>query len=397
MKKLIIFLICLCSIRPAFAQNDVFEAGQLALSKSAQTPVDKYPKSAERLLFKNTSQDSLRTLKLISFSSEGNAPKFGFHVTGVEVIDNNIYIGDNRQNKILVFDKDTYAYKFSIGNKDPNSTDFLDGMFGPLQWKDKLMAGTRHQPNLFKSFSSNGSFEKSYANKSRFAWGISSSNHNVLLYDSIAYVVKFIADNRYKVSCLKFADDFEKIDNDILPVSDFHIPLDSAKSTNILTSLYLLKSNVAKKFYAIPSNKYLINSYNLDGKLLQSVDLRNVPEIGYWYKLQEEWLGIINSYFQSVAIDKDDNIYIPVEAITNPEIFYKELTASNTMLERLSILSKLNKEIKMNFYLIAVNLKKGEYKKYAVNNPITPIKVIDDKLWCYDYKTSKVIVFQLPK
>lgn len=396
MKKIILLVVCLLIISPAFAQKDSFNIGQSEFGKP-QTGVDKYPKSAERPLFKNTSHDSLRTLKVIEIFQEGNAPQFGYHATGVEVINNNVYIGENKQNKVLVFDKDQYNYKFSIGNENRNAADFLNGLFGPLQWKGKLMVGSRQQPNLFNSFSPNGDFEKSYKNKSPFNWRISSSNHNALLYDSIAYIVKSFADNKYKVSRLKFSDDFEKIGNDILPVSDFHIPLDSAKSMNIITSLYLLKSNLADEFYAIPSNKYLINSYNLEGKLLYSADLRNVPEIGDWYKLQEEWLGIINSYFQSVAIDKDDNIYIPVEGISNPEIIYKELTSSNTMLERLTILSKLNKEIKMNFYLIAVNLKKREYKKYAVNSPITPMKVIDGKLWCYDYKSSKIVIFKLPQ
>lgn len=144
--------------------------------------------------------------------------------------------------------------------------------------------------------------------------------------------------------------------------------------------MYVIKSNLFKQFYTLPANKFLINSYDMDGKLLESIDLRNIPEIKYAYELGES-TKLFNVYFSSVASDATDNIYIPVEMLINPEV----LTTGR------------NNELKVKTFMVSINLVKKEYKLHHIKNmAAAPLKVIDGKLWTYDTALSKFVIFQLP-
>jgi hypothetical protein len=344
-----------------------------------------YPDVAKQVVFKKIKEDSLLIDKEIEFFGKTNMT-FG-NVTGIDVDADHIYIADGKKNRIYVFDRKTNAYQQTIGAESEDDPAHIAGLFGIHIWNNLLLAGTGQgsfvrdtQPHLFKVFSKSGTFFKNYKNISPVSWGIARDANSSFIYDSTAYVVKMIADKRFKMVRLKLSNQFEQIGDEILPVTDFQGNTDSATLSKILTSLYVIKSSLLKQFYAIPSNKFLINCYDMDGKLLTSFDLRDIPEFKYAYELNER-IKLSNAYFSSVASNAFDNIYIPVQKIINPEVLNE---------------GRPN-ELKVNTYILSVNVLKREYGIYHIKNiAAAPLKIIDGKLWGYDAGLSKLVIFKLP-
>src|SRR5690606_35283888 len=224
----------------------------------------------------------------------------------------------------------------------------------------------------------------SYNNTEPLSWGVAVGDiNNSFIADSIAYVVKQVAENGKKVARYRLADQAEKRKEELVPVSDLHESLDSATMTKVIIKMFLLKSSLGNGFYVMPSHKFLVNNYTMDGVLKSSINLMNIPLL----KTDVEQIkNYANSFFSSVAIDEDDNLYIPAQEILAYEAFKKGMA--------------LNPE-DIDLFILSINL---ENKSYFVNKlesgtgkALAPLKVFDGKIWCYDYVKSQIVIYQLPK
>src|SRR5690606_4930277 len=141
------------------------------------------------------------------------------------------------------------------------------------------------------SFSSNGDFLMNYSNNDPPFWFISTDVNNSFISDSIAYVTKAIADNGMKMIRYDLRGGSVTEIDEIVPVVDLHAELDSAALARVIPLMSVLKSNVNDSmFYVLPVNKYLINSYNMKGEKLSSIDLRGIPQINRQYTIIKKLL-----------------------------------------------------------------------------------------------------------
>src|SRR5690606_18640926 len=164
-----------------------------------------------------------------------------------------------------------------------------------------------------------------------------------------------------------------------------HAELDSAALARVIPVMSVLKSNVNDSmFYVLPVNKYLINSYNMKGEKLSSIDLRGIPQINRQYTIIKKLL--FNSYFYSAVIDDQDNIYFHFDEFEGVDINDSEA----------EIMAKVaGKTGKVN--LVSVNLLDGSYRMFKTEfRPVMPLKIIDGKLWTFDPSTSTLVLYQLP-
>lgn len=348
-----------------------------------------YPESAEMIDFKKAGMGMLTLVKEIDIFDVANIPVG--QIVSVDTLGDDILLADIKQNMVHVLDRETYRYKTSIGSsgKDP---DQLHLAFGALSWNGEVMVGNGQGPYLFKSFSPEGRLINTYNNTEPLSWGVAAGDiNNSFIADSIAYVVKQVAENGKKVARYRLADQAEKIKEELVPVSDLHESLDSATMTKVIIKMFLLKSSLGNGFYVMPSNKFLVNNYTMDGVLKSSINLMNIPLLKTYVEQIKNYANsffssVAISFFSSVAIDEDDNLYIPAQEILAYEAFKKGMA--------------LNPE-DIDLFILSINL---ENKSYFVNKlesgtgkALAPLKVFDGKIWCYDYVKSQIVIYQLPK
>lgn len=340
-----------------------------------------YPECAKMIDFEKKGEGILTLVEEIDIF-DGSSIPVG-QIVSIDTLGGDVLLADFKQNIVHVIDRTTYQYKASIGSSgnDPNQ---LHRVFGALSWNGKIMVGNGQGPHLFKSFSQEGKLIDSYDNTAPLPWGVAADDpNNSFIADSIAYVVKQIAENGKKLARYSLTDQAEKIEEELIPVSDLHESLDSATISNIITKMFLLKSNLRDEFYVMPSNKFLVNNYTMDGKLKSSINLMSIPPVKTYLEQLE---GYANSFFSSVTIDEEDNLYVPGQEILAYEAF-----------KRGTVLSPKDIDI----FILSINL---ENKSYFVNRlepgtgrAVAPLKVFDGKIWCYDNINSQIVIYQLSK
>lgn len=342
-----------------------------------------YPEGAEIMQFNEIGQpsDSLKLIAEIDIF-EGSKVPVG-EINDMEEIGDKLYFADRKQNLIHIIDKETLNYKTSIGGPGP---DQLLRIFGLSVTDDNnIMIGNSQGPHLLKSFSPNGDFLKSYPNNNPPARGIAVDINGSFISDSIAYVTNQFADKGTKLIRYDLrGGEANKID-DIVPVTDLHTELDSAMLAKIIHRMSVLKSKVVDSlFYVVPTNKYLINSYNMKGDKMSSIDLRGIPQINTIYSIMKK--TFYGYSFNSAVIDDQDNIYfhiIELEGIEiddSPEVMDAKMVDNNSKV-----------------ILVSVNLLDKTYRTFKVEQRhISPLKIIDDKLWCFDQSSSQLLLYQFP-
>lgn len=339
-----------------------------------------YPESSELINFNKKGEGVLTLVKEIDVF-DGTSIPVG-EIVSIDTLGDAILLADVKQNIIHVLDRRTNQYILGIGSSG-NAPDQLHRVFGVLSWNGRVMVGNGQGPFLFKSFSSKGQLIQNFKNDLPLSLGVAGDLNSFFIADSIAYLVKQFADNGKKVARYRIKDQAEKIEDEIVPVSDLHKSQDSATMSNIITKMFLLKSNLKKEFYVVPNNKFLVNSYTMDGELKSSVNLMSIPIV---QKYLNQIKGYANSFFSSVAIDTEDNLYIPAQEILDYEAFIR---------------GKALAPEDLKLYILSINVDKHEYfvNKFelGMGSGLAPLKVLDDKIWCYDYLRSQIVIYQLPK
>lgn len=175
-----------------------------------------------------------------------------------------------------------------------------------------------------------------------------------------------------------------KID-DIVPVTDLHTELDSTMLSMIINKMSVLKSKVVDSlFYVVPANKYLINSYNMKGDKMSSIDLRGIPQINKIYSIMKKLP--LSSFFNSAVMDDRDNIYFHINEFEGVEAEDSEDVIDAKI---------ANKKAKAN--LVSINLWDKTYRTFKVESRhVSPLKIIDGKLWCFDIVNSQLVLYQFP-
>lgn len=342
-----------------------------------------YPEGSEVAHFKEIEllSESLELISEIDIFAGSTIPVG--QIVAMEEIGDNLYFAEFKQNLVHVVDKESLKYKTSIGGPGPDQLFRVFGLYATEE--DNLLVGNAQGPYLLKSFSSNGDFLMNYSNNDPPFWFISTDVNNSFISDSIAYVTKAIADNGMKMIRYDLRGGSVTEIDEIVPVVDLHAELDSAALATVIPQMSVLKSNVNDSmFYVLPANKYLINSYNMKGEKLSSIDLRGIPQINRQYTIIKKLL--FNSYFYSAVIDDQDNIYFHFHEFEGVDINDSE---AEIMAEIASKTEKLN--------LVSVNLLDGSYRMFKTEfRSVKPLKIIDGKLWTFDPSTSTLVLYQLP-
>lgn len=342
-----------------------------------------YPEGAEVVQFTEIGQpsDSLKLIAEIDIF-EGSKVPVG-EINDMEEIGDKLYFADRKQNLIHIIDKETLNYKTSIGGPGP---DQLFRVFSLYVTDDNnLLVGNSQGPHLLKSFSPNGDFLMSFPSNDPPAWFIAEDINGSFISDSVAYVTNMIADKGTKLIRYDLrGGEANKID-DIVPVTDLHTELDSAMLSTIIYRMSVLKSKVVDSlFYVVPTNKYLINSYNMKGDKMSSIDLRGIPQINKIYSIMKKLP--FSSFFNSAVMDDRDNIYFHINEFEGVEAEDSEDVIDAKI---------ANKKAKVN--LVSVNLWDKTYRTFKVElRHVSPLKIIDDKLWCFDSMNSQLLLYQFP-
>ncbi|HLT42864.1 MAG TPA: hypothetical protein VKZ95_09185 [Sphingobacteriaceae bacterium] len=338
-----------------------------------------YPEGAEVVQFTEIGRPS-DSVKLIAEMDLLEWSKSGGTVY-MEEIGDLLYFAD--RNSVHVFDKETLSHKTFIGGPERGQFSRIFGLF--VTNDNNLLVGDAQAPHLLKSFNPNGDFLTSYPNNDPPAWFIATDINGSFISDSLAYVTNMFADKGTKI--IKYdlrGGEANKIDN-IVPVADLHAELDSAMSSKVITNMSVLKSRVADSiFYVLPTNKYLINSYSMNGEKLKSIDIRGIPQINRVYSILQKLP--FNSYFKSATIDDQDNIYFHIDKLVGIEVEDTEDVMDSKI---------ANMEPKV--LLVSVNLWDKTYRTFQMETrSVAPLKIIDDKLWCLDLIRSKLLLYQFP-
>jgi hypothetical protein len=357
-----------------------FALGVLVFFTQCESSISEnvYPLSAVEPEFSQSYVGKAEIVKEIDFLDGNNLPVG--RISNIQFDLNNIYLFDSQSGRVHQLDRKTYQYKGEVGSQIKGDPNQLQGIFSFHAFGETLFSGNLSGNYLFKEFDKNGELIQNYPSTSfPFSGMIGSHFHNMIIQDSMVLVSKQMSTNSYKVQRFKLQGDSARYLSEIVPFEDLHTKVDSIQALTAIPRLYLLKSqqnNTA--FFTIPSNKYLVNKYEMKtGKLMKSVSLLGIPE------LRESFEGDVaqSSFFLSVSNDEKDNLYFPVVNIgDNKFIDDQGANESNFILS-----------------IIVIDIEKKEYKKYLIEtfNSIAPVCIIDRALWCYDFRLSKIILYKL--
>lgn len=93
-----------------------------------------------------------------------------------------------------------------------------------------------------------------------------------------------------------------------------------------------------------------------------------------------------SSLFMSAVIDDRDNIYFHIAEFEGVEVD----DSVDVMDAKIA-----NKKAKLS--LVSVNLMDKTYRIFKTESrSVAPLKIIDDKLWCFDSMNSQLLVYQFP-
>lgn len=302
------------------------------------------------------------------------------NIAGIIANDTCIYITDSQNNRVYVLDRKSYRYKYAIGSSIQGDPAFIYRPYGAQFYQGNLLVGNSHGTRIFKMFTLSGEYVKEYtASEILRDGGFAMHLNNLFVKDSTVYIVKMVANDGLKVRRARLENNDAIILPEIVPIGELNSEVDSATSRIIIPSMYLLRSNVLDTtFFAIPSNKYLVNRYSANtGDILESISLLGIPELRDFYEFNE----VFNNLFTSAAIDKGDIIYIPVQEIIDKQAYQ---TGDNS-------------DANTNIYFVAADLNERTYNLYQMDKDrsVGPICFIDDRLWCYDFVMSKLLIYSL--
>lgn len=332
----------------------------------------RYPEDAKRIEFRQIgdSQDSLEMIHEIDIFKGSQVPVG--HIVDMVAFGDNFYFADRIQSNVHVINRSTLQYIKAIGNPVPD--EFRD-FFGLYSHSQNIFIGTNAESNSFNRKSGGVRLISYKHNNVPPLWFISLDINNTFIADSFAYVTKAISDNGEKV--IQYTIRGGEANKTVNRSHAIDLPayLDSAMRSKVITNFFQLKSNkVDSLFYTLPTKEYLIASYDMEGVKQESIDLKSIPEIDRSFNILKKHF---NSYFQSATIDHEDTIYFPILVVDDPE-------------------SELSEETSVSF--MAINLQSKTYRTYKMEaRGVSPLKVIDGKLWCYDYVKSRLVVYQLPR
>lgn len=347
-----------------------------------------YPDVAIRPNFKVGEQDSLQKLMafdVLSNDSESNV--IGF-ISSINFNSDYIYISDDQQNKIFVLDRKTFTYLFSIGHGPGKAPSDLNRPFGLQVLSDRLMVPHGRGQFFAGFYTFNGEFIDAISRKSFEYFG--SLDRSFLLKGDTAYTTIGIARNHKKVQVF---DLYKQEVEEILEVSDFHSTADTTlEYDKVVPTLFLSASATDPSiFYAVPGTKPLVNSYDMNGKLLNSYDLRSIPILNTYYTQQKDLFhdpasegGFIYSYFTGVINDGNDNLIFACQ-----EILDLQKIGDN--------FEGLGDPDNVRNYYVFVNPMTKTYKLFKCEFAFMPMKVIDGNLWCFDMTKSAIVVYRLPE
>lgn len=330
-----------------------------------------YPDSAEQLTFELYGGD-LDSMKIVAeIDIWDNGTPVG-QINGMEKFGDTLFFSDAQQKCVHVIGADlNYIRSIGTGMSGPEP---IYNLFGISRYNDILVIGDGSGPNLFKTYEPLTGQQQNYKNNNPSDWPFYGGGSGFFLADSIAYITKMIADNGNKVARYKVSDGAADKLDDIVAINSLHAETDSATASRIIARMSLLRSNTMdRRFYVLPADKYLINQYDFEGKLIRSIDLRSIPEIAdavdFWQQVPT------SNVYQSAVIDEEDNIYFHIPAITVSKAVYEPED--------------------VGMYLISLNLSDSSYRLYPmVSRSVKPLRIIDNTLWCYDFTESRLLEYK---
>jgi len=299
-------------------------------------------------------------------------------VVGIIADDSCIYITDRKQGQVYVLDRETYAFKRAIGTTDQGPFHIYEP-YGTQFYSGNLFIGNNNGNRVFKTFTTAGDFLQDYElSNADINGGVATHLHSFFISDSIAHVAKFTADNGFRVKRYRLGDHGVSVLPDAVPTNDMHAEMELERARTVIPRVFLLKSQKQNTaFFAVPSNKYLVNRYAVNnGQLLESVSLLDIPVLRSYYENTP-----FNNFFSGIAIGRDDKLYFPAQEIIDVPAF----KAGDTSEENIKT------------YIAAVDIDSRQYALYQLEKgrAIAPICFIGDKLWCYDFLLSRLLVYRL--
>lgn len=346
-----------------------------------------YPAGATRPEFKEVGRDSLE--KIMDFDvlvNDADRNVVGF-ISNINFSEDYIYITDKQQHRVFVLDRETFAYRFSIGEGPGKAPTDLNRPFGLQVLSDKLMIPHGSGQYLASFYTFDGDFIETLTRK--LPRQMSTMDNSFLLKGDTVYTTVGIAWDHKKA--LVF-DIYEQEAAEILDVSDFHSTVDTTLDFSKVVPTVFLSASVKDPsiFYAVPGTKPLVNTYDMDGQLQNSYDLRSIPILDTFYNQHKALFhdpaseaGFIFNYFTGVINDGKDYLIFGCQEIG-------DLGKIGENFEGLG-----DPENVRNFYVF-VNPEDKTYKLFKCEFAAMPMKVIDGNLWCFDMGTSRLIVYRLP-
>lgn len=351
--------------------------GQLSGCKSEQ-PGNGYPSHSVEMVFTALKQGKATAVAAIDHF-EGSDVPVG-QIAGIIANDSCIYITDSQRSQIHVLARKTYRYKRSIGSLIRGDPAFVYRPYSTQFYQGNLLAGNSHGSHILKMFTHSGEYVKEYVtNEILSDGGFATHLNNTFLKDSTIYIVNMFANAGHKLRRARLENNDAIILPEIVKVRELNSKVDSVHSRKIIPRMFVLRNNAPDTiFFAIPSNKYLVNKYGVDSvQLLESISLLGIPE------LRESFIfnTALNNLFSSAAIDEQSNIYIPMQEVIDVHAF----KAGNFS------------DSNVHTYFVAVSLNDRKYTLYRLdrNRAIAPICFIDGKLWYYDLVMSQLIIYSL--
>lgn len=333
--------------------------------------------------------DSLQTVT--EFDIIPGSEHFIANLSAITYDENSIFLTDFVQNQVFSLNRESLYYERTFGKGKGKGPGDLNNPVNTIIYHDSIVIEESQGANLYSYFLKDGSFIKSVRRKNFSDLNISFDRSFFLrdryIYKTVGYASDYIKIKRY---------DIEQPDATGIPMvslKDFGPYLDTSKIASTHPYMFVLPSKLdTSHFYAASGSKLQVNMYNMDGTFTSSFDLSGVKELSNYCRQIETIFSqgsmvkdkdiTLTTYFNGIAIDDHDRLIYPCLNIKNMNDVLRDIRNPNVM--------------EAEYSFVVINLKDATYDLLKCKQNVTPMKVIDNNLWCYDRLTSKIVVYELP-
>ena len=333
--------------------------------------------------------DSLRTVA--SFDIIPGSEHFIGNLSSISYDEDNIFITDFSQSLVFSLNRNDFYFERTFGNGQGGGPGNLNNPVNTIIYQDSILVEESQGANLYSYFSKDGSFIKS-VHRENFNDLNVSFDKSFFIRDHYIYKTVGFADNNVKVKRYDITDPSDKA-VPVVSLTDFGPYLDTSNIASSHPYMFIFPSKADTSiFFAASGSTLQVNIYNKKGALDSSFDLNNVEELSNYCQQMEtlfsaggsahEIDNTLTTYFNGIVIDSQDRLIYPCLTIKNMDEVLSNLDSPDIL--------------EAEHYFIRIDIKNAMYDILSCQRNITPVKVIDNNLWCYDRLTSEIVIYELP-